>query len=161
MVIDEGSGMMFSNCSWEWNYNGFHLLFYFFCAETFWSFFDEAFWSLKHFSHLSQSCTETYLNSSHEPIFPNILIDSEKVTHIRPIDSEKVTHIRASCLKKLLQIVQRSIFLLLKSWWLFIFCMPKKFGWKFWVLVEVQNKSVANILPYLAIQEKMQSKNFL
>jgi len=39
--------------------------------------------------------------------------------------------------------------------------MPNKFGWKFWVLVEVQNKSVANILPYLAIQEKMQSKNFL
>jgi len=36
--------------------------------------------------------------------------------------------------------------------------MPNKFRLKFWVLVEVDNKSIVDILPYLGIQEKMQSK---
>jgi len=39
--------------------------------------------------------------------------------------------------------------------------MPKKFGLKFWALIEVENKSIVNILPYLGIQDKMQSKEVL
>jgi len=31
--------------------------------------------------------------------------------------------------------------------------MPNKFRLKFWVLVEVDNKSIVDILPYLGIQE--------
>jgi len=36
-----------------------------FIAETFWPFFGETFWSLRHFGHLSHSCIKTHRNSVH------------------------------------------------------------------------------------------------
>jgi len=42
-------------------------------AETFRSFFAVAFWSLKHFGHLSHSCIKTSHNRVHSPIISDIL----------------------------------------------------------------------------------------
>ena len=41
-------------------------------AETFRSFFAEAFWSLRNFGHLSHSCIKTRCNSFHLPIISEI-----------------------------------------------------------------------------------------
>jgi len=43
-----------------------------FLTRTFWSFFAETNWSLKHFGNLSHSCSETHCNSVHYPIFQTL-----------------------------------------------------------------------------------------
>jgi len=48
---------------------------YLFFSETFGSFLAETNWSLKHFGHLSHSCSKTHHNSVHWPLFSDILTE--------------------------------------------------------------------------------------
>ena len=85
-----------------------------------------------------------------------VRIETDKFTHVREIFHEFVENCKSAYTPNYSLTIDEQL-LPMKNRCPFIVFMPNKpdkFGLKFWVLAEVENKYIVNVIPYLGAQEK-------